>query len=140
MTQEHGGAAAPVWGASADVARTTLTVLRDQLLTYGSAPADDQATLNAATGPLQAPLSDELPDELARLVAEYEQGHPGERLTPVRLLSVGHTDALEPAAFTAADLPAGDDLVLLSVTQTIAAAHLIEVRSRVLIARRSTVG
>ena len=73
------------------------------------------------------------------LVDRYEQSHPGERVEPIRLLDVGaQGEALAP--FTAAEFPSDDDMLILVLSETAASAERVEVRSRVLIARRHVAG
>lgn len=77
----------------------------------------------------------ELPGELRRLLKQYEETHPDFRIEPVSYLVSG------PSGETAmklapSELPHEDELVVLSVTETIASAKQIEARSHVLVARQ----
>lgn len=131
----------PHWGMSGDDPRAVLPLLRQQLRTYADLPAAEPGSKRKARSsqaPERTTIGD-LPTEVKALVDRYEQSHPGERVEPIRLLDVGaQGEALAP--FTAAEFPSDDDMLILVLSETAASAERVEVRSRVLIARRHVAG
>ena len=129
------------WGMSGDDPRAVLPLLREQLRTYADLPAAEQGSkrkTRSSRAAEKAAIGD-LPAEVKALVDRYEQSHPGERVEPIRLLDIGgQGEALAP--FTAAEFPSDEDMLILVLSETAASAERVEVRSRVLIARRRVAG
>lgn len=128
------------WGMSGDDARAVLPLLRQQLSTYADLPVAERGSKGTArTSKKKKTTIGDLPAEVKELVDRYEQSHPGERVEPVRLLDI-NAQGEAPAPFTAAEFPDDDDMLILVLSETAASAERVEVRSRVLIARRHVAG
>lgn len=94
---------------------------------------------HAAPGPGDSgPLSD-LPDAIRDLVHAYESEHPGSRVDVFWFMDLNGADTVAQGDLAAV---ADDDLdaVVLSHTRTIVASDAAEVRSQVVLGRRSTGG
>jgi hypothetical protein len=76
---------------------------------------------------------DSLPMEVVRVLDAYEQAHPGIRLRPTRLVQF---DGRNPSTHrsTSAPLPGLDELVTLSVTESVVTAEALTVRSWIVFA------
>jgi hypothetical protein len=128
----------PPWGASGGDARALLPLLRQQLRVYADLPSDKKGSkLQARSSVAKTAVSD-LPADMQELVGRYEQSHPGVRVEPVHLLDIGIPEEAM-AQFTAAEIPKDDEILILVLTETAASAERVEVRSRILIARRRMV-
>ncbi len=82
----------------------------------------------AATRPIDLTS---VPEPLMRLFREYQASHPESELTPVFLLSL---DAAGQSLAGYGDLPGDDQMVLFSITETVASASIVRVYTHVLIA------
>jgi hypothetical protein len=122
------------WSAPGASATDVLRLMRAQLAASSPVPTEDGAPGSDSTAaPLdRAALS---PDVLT-LMERWEAEHAGERLRPLRYVAAGPA-AEQAAAVTPGDLPPPADLVGLAVTETVADAGRVEVRSRVLLAARA---
>jgi len=141
MREHESHPVAPHWGMSGDDARAALPLLRQQLSTYAQLPVAEQGSKGKAGSSKKKEKTTiaDLPAEVKELVDRYEQSHPGERVEPVRLLDVG-AEGEAAAPFTVAEFPSDDDMLILVLSETAASAERVEVRSRVLIARRHVTG
>jgi hypothetical protein len=135
--QENVRAVAP-WGLSGADARAVLREHRQQILRYADLPAmpsEESATVASAVEE-HALSVDDLPQDLERLIRQYERERPGVRLEPRRYLVVG--EAKEGlVTLGGGDLPDDDELVTFAITETTMSCEAVHVRSRVLIAART---
>jgi hypothetical protein len=72
-----------------------------------------------------------VPEALMHLFHDYQASYPESELTPVFLLSV---DAAGQSLAGDGDLPGDDEMVLFSVTETVASASIVRVYTHVLVA------
>jgi hypothetical protein len=123
------------WSVSGDEAAELMRLHREQLRAFEDIPGEPEEGVRAeARQPAELTL-DDLPEDLRRLVGEYERSRPGVRLTPLRYITIGGPGGPGGAAVAgAAELP-DDGLVSFVVTQTIADAERVEVTSRIFVAR-----
>lgn len=125
------------WSLSGEEARATVREYRAQLLRYTGIPAPPDAGLSLVNSDAGATRlsKDELPPELRRLVAEYERARPGVCLVPVRYVVVDGSEGVSvPPAPD--ELPDAEEMVSLSVTETLLSAEQVQVRTWLLIAVR----
>jgi hypothetical protein len=127
---------APLWTASGGRARAMLQRFRQQVQSFAQIPQLDQERAGVTAPPEAKSSATELPAELHRMLRRYRQAHLGVDVEPVTYLTIGGPGGT-PTTFNA-DLPADEDLVVLSVTETMASIKQIEVRSHVLVARQRT--
>jgi hypothetical protein len=129
------GAPAP-WEVSGDRALELFWLYRQQLRAHsdvtGTTP---QKKARSATPAGKALAAEDLPEELQRMVRHYERDHPGIRLEPLRYLTVGSPGEAK-SSLAIEGLPSDNELIFLSVTETISVLERIAVRSLVLIAAR----
>jgi hypothetical protein len=133
--QSRDNAAPSPWSIAGDQAGALLREHREQLLRYAELPAMPDVASQAVAEPPALSL-DVLPEAIQRLARDYEHGRPGVRLEPRQYLTVG--DA--PVSRGAGGMPEADDLVTITVTETIATSDEIRVLSHVLVAARVTDG
>lgn len=120
---ERTGWAEPM-ATSADLIRQH----RDQVLAY---------TTGAAEGGRKLPdlTRSSLPAPMANLVEQYEAGHPGVRLQPLRFVSAGPSGQ-DFAAAADVPIPPESELVSLSVTESSVDAGHVEARCHIMLAAR----
>lgn len=139
MTESsNNDAASSPWIATGAPARELLRTYRDQLRGYAKAPSQepDEARL-ADTDQRQPPLTlDDLSADICAMLSRYERSRPGVRLTPVRYVTIGGDEA--PAVMGSGDLPPDDRFVSLVITETVVDAERAVVRSRMLVAERTS--
>ena len=126
------------WVSASSQSHELLRLHRDQVAAYATKPAqpqeDSEPTASASN---MEPLNREcLPASMLQLIEKYEVGHPSAKLVPLRYISLGYPDEVAPSC--AAELPEDTALVSLVVTETVVDAQQIHVKTRVLLAARTT--
>ncbi|HZR86313.1 MAG TPA: hypothetical protein VFB02_05890 [Bradyrhizobium sp.] len=129
---------APLWNVTGARARAMLQLFRQQMLAFAQVPHPEVASAarHAAAPPSARPSLADLPAELQQLLKRYEAAHPGVRVELVSYLTYG-APGDRSTEFNMSDLPPDDSLVVLAVTETVASAKQVEVRSHVLVAHAS---
>jgi hypothetical protein len=127
--------------ASVSLTSNPLAVLgrqAQQIAFYTSVPAEARAGLALdAVSAAEVMARTDLPSPIVRLLDEYERGHPGIQLRPLRLVQFdGRDPTVNPA--TSAPLPDVDQLVTFNVTETVVTPDALTVRSYLLLAQRET--
>jgi hypothetical protein len=122
------------WEGPGDRARQFIREYRDVLRGYAAVPdTAEENTLTART-PLKALAASDLSVDMRHLLERYKREHPGTVVHPVAYLTVA-APAATRSVFGFADLPPEEDLVILALTETVASADRVEVRSQVLLLR-----
>lgn len=115
--------------------RVLLERQTQQLAFYDAAPPEGFFGLTATPVTEDQIGRELLPRQIAQLLEEYESSHSGERLELVRLLLFDGRhptrDVVSPGA-----LPAIDQLVTFSLSETLVSPEELTVRSYLLFARR----
>jgi len=134
------------WGVTGTEARETLRAYGAQFAAHSRPvmPVADEGDDDRETGdsarpaPTEAPTLETrpidvaaLPAAIVRLMQEFRDRHQGAELSPVRYLTVGDDGY---AVAGNGELPAEDDLVLFSVTETVASSGSFSVTAHVLAA------
>ncbi|MFT3923785.1 MAG: hypothetical protein QM778_14730 [Myxococcales bacterium] len=124
------------WEGSGDRARQIMREYRGLLIGYSPVPDLEERTSEERTrGKAKAPAVADLPAEIRQLFDRFEREHP-RKVEPIAYITAGGSDG-ERSVSQFAELPPEDELVILALTETVASADRVEVRSQVLLVRQA---
>ena len=123
------------WEGSGDRARQIMREYRGLLSGYAPVPDfEKKSRKERASAKTKAPALAALPAQMRQLLERYKRDNPG-KIEPIAYIVAGGAEATRSVS-QYAELPPEDDLVILALTETIAGANNVEVRSQVLLIRR----
>ena len=134
MKPKKDATTAVAWEGSGDRAREIMREYRGLLSGYAPVP-DVEKRPGKARKPPKAPSVADLPPEMQQLLERYKRDNPKPAVQPVAYITAGGADAARSVSVFA-ELPPEDELVILSLTETVASANRVEARSQVLLLRR----